>query len=125
MITSKLVWKGISKEVSAWSKACIACQKAKIQSHVKAPLQTFEVPNKRFDHIHIDLVGPLPPSHVQFGLPADISSDRGPQFTSKLWTSLAIERGTKEETISIAHLDPEQPVQTFQPNSRGRPPKKT
>ena len=29
---------------------------------MKAPLSTFKVPNRRFDHIDIDLVGPLPPS---------------------------------------------------------------
>ena len=29
---------------------------------MQAPLQRFETPEKRFQHIHIDLVGPLPPS---------------------------------------------------------------
>lgn len=27
-----------------------------------APLQSFELPSRRFDYIHVDLVGPLPPS---------------------------------------------------------------
>ena len=26
------------------------------------PLSTFSAPDARFDHVHIDLVGPLPPS---------------------------------------------------------------
>lgn len=30
---------------------------------MKAPLGTFAVPDARFHHIHIDIVGPLPPSH--------------------------------------------------------------
>ena len=31
----------------------------------------------------------LMPHHIaQFGVPTDITSDRGPQFTSNLWTSL-------------------------------------
>ena len=29
---------------------------------MKAPLSTFKVPSRHFDHINIDLVGPLPPS---------------------------------------------------------------
>ncbi|KAJ8403960.1 hypothetical protein AAFF_G00343100 [Aldrovandia affinis] len=32
------------------------------KSTVKAPLETFKVPEKRFDHVNVDLVGPLPPS---------------------------------------------------------------
>ena len=33
-----------------------------MHQHIKAPFQTFYVPGRRFDHIHIDLVCPLPPS---------------------------------------------------------------
>ena len=36
------------------------CQTAKIHRHVKAPLETFAIPDCRFDHVHIDLVGLLP-----------------------------------------------------------------
>ena len=39
---------------------CIPCQTSKVQRHIRAPLQ---VPCCRFDHIHMDLVGPLPPSN--------------------------------------------------------------
>ncbi|KAJ8392318.1 hypothetical protein AAFF_G00076820 [Aldrovandia affinis] len=38
------------------------CQRAKIHRHVKAPLAVFEVPERRFDHVNVDIVGPLPPS---------------------------------------------------------------
>ena len=85
-----------------------------------------EVPHKRFDHVHVDLVGPLPPSNgfsyvftmvdrftrypeavpvasidtieiarafisqwmARFGVPSDMTSDRGPQFISQLWAGL-------------------------------------
>ena len=36
--------------------------KVKIHMHIKSPLETFNVPHCRCDHIHVDLVGPLPPS---------------------------------------------------------------
>ena len=62
LITRKFMWHGINKQIGAWAKACIACQTYKVHRHVKAPLSTFKVPSRRFDHINIDLVGPLPPS---------------------------------------------------------------
>ena len=62
LITAKFVGRGIRKQVRTWSKACIQCQTAKIQQHTKAALKTFAIPHRRFDHINIDLVGPLPSS---------------------------------------------------------------
>ena len=52
----------LKKEVTQWAKECIQCQDSKILTHVRAPLDNFSVPDKRFSHIHVDLVGPLPPS---------------------------------------------------------------
>ena len=127
LIASKFVWKGLQKQIGHWVRTCIRCQSSKIQTHIRAPLETFQVPNRRFDHIHVDLVGPLPPSNgftylltivdrfsrwpeaiplndtttttcaqalisqwiSRFGVPLDMTSDRGSQFTSQLWTSIA------------------------------------
>ncbi|GBL93576.1 hypothetical protein AVEN_59753-1 [Araneus ventricosus] len=33
-----------------------------IQRHIKSPIGTFSLPDARFAHINIDLIGPLPPS---------------------------------------------------------------
>ena len=122
LLTDRFVWKGIRKDIATWARSCLACQKAKVHKHIKAPLQMFNLPSRHFDHIHIDLVGPLPTSQGQthllivvdrytrwpeaiplkstdtescaralifhwiarFGIPLDITSDRGPQFTSRL-----------------------------------------
>ena len=46
-----------------WVRTCIPCQSSKIQTHIKAPIEQFDVSNRHFDHIHMDLVGPLPPSN--------------------------------------------------------------
>ena len=62
LITDRFVWHGITKQVGKWAAECVRCQQSKIQLHTKAPLQTFSVPPRRFDHINIDIVGPLPPS---------------------------------------------------------------
>ena len=60
LITRKFMWHGINKQEGAWAKACHACQTSKVHHHMKAPLSTFKVPSRRFDHINIDLVGSLP-----------------------------------------------------------------
>lgn len=52
----------MDRDCQLWTKNCIPCQKSKIHRHTISPPGTFSVPNERFNHIHIDLVGPLPPS---------------------------------------------------------------
>ncbi|UYV60238.1 hypothetical protein LAZ67_1000518 [Cordylochernes scorpioides] len=42
--------------------ACHRCQVSKTARHTRTPLQSFSPPDGRFSHVHIDLVGPLPPS---------------------------------------------------------------
>ena len=61
LITSRYVWPGVNADVRRWARACLQCQRAKIHRHTVTPLGTFATPDARFDHIHIDLVGPLPP----------------------------------------------------------------
>ena len=133
LMQSKFVWHGMLKEVRTWVKNCISCQRSKVQRHVRAPLATFKVPDERFTHINLDIVGPLPLSqgytHLltivdrftrwpeaipltstdttscaraliqnwisRFGVPSYISSDRGSQFTSQIWSKLAELLGIK------------------------------
>ena len=62
LVAATFVWKGISKQVREWAKACVSYQLSKVQRHVKDTLETFEVPHRHFEYIHVDLVGPLPQS---------------------------------------------------------------
>lgn len=62
LITKRFVWPEIKKDTRNWAKACISCQKSKVHRYNKTPLSTFLVPSKRFEHINIDIVGPLPSS---------------------------------------------------------------
>lgn len=142
LITAKFVWHGISRQVGHWARTCIPCQQAKIHRHVRSPLQVFQVPQRRFDHINVDLVGPLPSSQghtmlftivdrftrwpeaipmgndtsatacarvlisqwiARFGVPSDISSDRGPQFTSALWAEVGKLLGMKHHRTTSYH----------------------
>ncbi len=62
MVTSRFVWPGMNSDVRTWARSCLQCQKSKVHHHFTAPLSTFATPDARFDQVHIDLVGPLPPS---------------------------------------------------------------
>ena len=63
LITNIFVWPSINKDVRLWTKHCIQCQRAKVQRHTLTPIGTFATPDARFSHVHIDIVGPLPPSN--------------------------------------------------------------
>ena len=62
LITERFVWPGMNTDVRKWTKACLQCQRSKIQRRTVTPLSTFATPDARFDQVHIDIVGPLPPS---------------------------------------------------------------
>ena len=65
LITTRFVWPGINRDVRQWAKTCQQCQRCKIHRHTKSQFSTFSTPDARFDHLHIDIVGPLPPSNGQ------------------------------------------------------------
>ncbi len=142
LISQKFVWSGMQKQMAdgIWAKQCVECQTSKVHTHVRSPLQRFVVPHRRFDHIHVDIVGPLPPSQgfthlltivdrfsqwpeailltetsalscaqvlifhwiARFGVPLDMTSDRGSQFTSNLWISIA-QLGTQSHHTTAYH----------------------
>ena len=154
LVTDKFVWHGISKDVSAWSKECMSCQKAKIQTHVRSPVEEFEPPMRRFNHVHVDIVGPLAVSHgykflltivdrftrwpeaiplkettttaiaraflngwiARFGTPSEITSDRGPQFTSAMWSALAKLLGSTVTRTTAFHPQANGIVERFHRN---------
>ena len=62
LVTERFVWPAINSDVRRWAKACLACQRAKVNRHTKSPVGSFATPDTRFSHVHIDLVGPLPSS---------------------------------------------------------------
>lgn len=62
LVAERYVWPGIRKDCREWAQCCLACQRAKVSRHVSAPLGTFNLPRARFSVVHIDLIGPLPPS---------------------------------------------------------------
>ena len=62
MICDRFVWMGMARDIRHWARNCMACQRAKVSQHTVVPLMPLPMPEKRFESLHVDLVGPLPPS---------------------------------------------------------------
>ena len=62
LISCRFVWRGLAADVCRWAKECLACQRAKVHRHVHVRPLHIPIPARRFSHVHVDLVGPLPPS---------------------------------------------------------------
>ena len=141
LVAARFVWHGMNKQVGIWAKTCVPCQRSKVHRHVTAPLQHGHLPDRRFQQIHVDIVGPLPiyqgksylftiidrytrwpeaipmadatasscafallSQHIaRFGVPEDVTSDRGPQFTSALWTALNTLLGVQHHRTTAYH----------------------
>ena len=63
LILSRYFWPEMRKDINKWATNCIHCQQCKINRHTKTPIQMIDIPRGRFEHIHMDLVGPLPNSN--------------------------------------------------------------
>ena len=141
LVTARFFWPGMNTDVRHWTRSCLRCQRSKIYRHTTTPLTTFNNPDVRFDHIHLDLVRPLPPSQgytylltcidrftrwpgaipisdssadtvaqafisrwiARFGVPSTITTDRGQQFESTLWTQLMTPLGTRRIRTTAYH----------------------
>ncbi|GBO05149.1 Retrovirus-related Pol polyprotein from transposon 412 [Araneus ventricosus] len=62
LISARYVWPNMKHNIKEWVRCCKPCQRSKVQRHIEAPLGTFSLPDARFQQIHNDIVGPLPPS---------------------------------------------------------------
>lgn len=62
IIARRFVWLSMHKDVTQWIKTCLPCQRNKIFRHVKNTPERIAIPDERFRHIHMDIIGPLRPS---------------------------------------------------------------
>lgn len=65
LVAERFIWPGARKDCREWSRKCLDCQRAKVNRHVTSPLGTFDLPRARFAFVHVDIIGPLPPSQGQ------------------------------------------------------------
>ena len=62
LVASRYVWPKMNSDVRSWARQCLQCQTSKVHRHIHSPMGTFSEPDARFSHVHLDIVGPLPPS---------------------------------------------------------------
>lgn len=62
LISEHYFWPGMNTNIGTWARACEPCQRSKTYRHNSAPIGTFPSTD-RLDHVHIDIVGPLPESN--------------------------------------------------------------
>jgi hypothetical protein len=60
MVSGRYVWHGCAADVALWWRECQQCARAKTTVHVKTQVMPIPVPTCKFEHVHIDIVGPLP-----------------------------------------------------------------
>ena len=123
IVSRSYVWPKMRRDVLCWARQCRACETSKVAVHTKPLVIPIPVPTTRFEHVHVDLMGPFAPDRgfrymltiidrtirwpevvpitdmtsetvlqafldhwiSRFGVPGTVTSDRGAQFTSKLW----------------------------------------
>ena len=66
IMTERVVWPCMKKDVTEWVKDCQACDRAKVTSQPATAMQPIPVPQQRSSHIHVDIVGQLPTSKEGF-----------------------------------------------------------
>ena len=141
LISARFVWPCMQRDIRQWTRACHSCQRTKTGRHTAAPLGAFPLPDARFQHIHLDLVGPLPPSAgfrylvtcvdrfsrwpiavpiavmqastvvqafidqwiANFGVPATLTTDRGAQFESRLFSEFCRRFGIRRLRTTAYH----------------------
>jgi transposase InsO family protein len=127
LVGARYVWHGLRRDVAQWTKQCLPCQRSKVTTHIKAPLEEYTPTSGRCAHVNINLVGPMALSNgfmyvltavdrftrwpiailipdkaattvarafllgwvANFGMPTDVSSDRGTELTNQLWRDLS------------------------------------
>ncbi|GFS79252.1 transposon Tf2-9 polyprotein [Nephila pilipes] len=62
LIQDRFIWPPMLKDITKWTRCCIACHRSQVQRHTVSPIQPFAPTVERFQHVHVDLVGPFPPS---------------------------------------------------------------
>ena len=62
MVKSRYFWPDMDRSIRQWVRSCHSCQSSKVHRHTKTVPANFSILSDRFETVHVDIVGPLPPS---------------------------------------------------------------
>ena len=65
-VSEKFVWPSLRQDVSKWARECQHCQRSKVLRHVTPSIGDFQVPDKRFEHLNLDLVTLTPSNGYKY-----------------------------------------------------------
>ena len=68
MVSERFIWPGLRRDVRDWCRRCHPCQASKVARHIKTPVTVMPPASRRFGCLHLDIVGPLPPSEEHLSL---------------------------------------------------------
>ncbi|CAH8562769.1 unnamed protein product [Dicrocoelium dendriticum] len=98
LITDRFLWHNMRSDIRHWAKHCLSCQTSKVHRHTVTTPGTFSLPDARFRHVHVDIVGPLPPSNGFTHLLTCVD-----RFTR--WPQAVPLRDTSTESVSRAFVE--------------------
>nr|VZH94564.1 unnamed protein product [Spirometra erinaceieuropaei] len=96
LIAARIVWPKMNFDIVLWTKQCLACQKNKVHRHTSSP-STSAVQDVRFNHVHLDLIGPSSPSRGYTHIPTAVD-----RFTR--WRIAVSISDTSAENIAMVFL---------------------
>ena len=62
LITSCFTWEFCSADITAWCRECQACSRGKVTTQETTAVEPIPLPATSFQHVHVNIVGPLPTS---------------------------------------------------------------
>ncbi|KAK3510271.1 hypothetical protein QTP70_032589 [Hemibagrus guttatus] len=100
LVRNRFCWSSLGSDVEEYVRSCPTCAQVRTSRLLlEGLLEPLPVPRRPWSHLSVDFLTDMP----NFGLPEDIVSDRGPQFTSRVWGSLCARLGIGVSLSSDYH----------------------
>ena len=62
VLQPRYIWFNMKKDCAQFVRTCLQCQRSKVTRHTASLFSSYKPPTERFQHINIDIIGPMPSS---------------------------------------------------------------